>query len=112
MKIHDKYIIELAEIIKGYGNDPTVKDPLNLPCDYKFYEIEGVAICEDSFKKMEPLYDFTWSLVDDIFSEVWGYEEPTGSEDYVKGWIEATTRAENIIKTYYPKRDPDPGQQN
>ena len=37
--IHDKYVIELKEVIKGYGNDPQVKDPLKFPCDYKFYGI-------------------------------------------------------------------------
>lgn len=55
--IHDKYVIELKEVIKGYGNDPQVKDPLRFPCDYKFYEIDGVAICEESFKKMKLLED-------------------------------------------------------
>lgn len=55
--IHDKYVIELKEVIKGYGNDPQVKDPLRFPCDYKFYEIDGVAICENSFKKMKRLED-------------------------------------------------------
>lgn len=55
--IHDKYVIELKEVIKGYGNDPQVKDPLRFPCDYKFYEIDGVAICENSFKKMKQLED-------------------------------------------------------
>jgi len=57
MKIHDKYVIELKEVIKGFGNDPQVKDPLKFPCDYKFYEIDGVAICENSFKKMKRLED-------------------------------------------------------
>lgn len=56
-RIHDKYVIELKEVIKGYGNDPQVKDPLKFPCDYKFYEIDGVAICENSFKKMKKLED-------------------------------------------------------
>lgn len=56
-KIHDKYVIELKEVIKGYGNDPQVKDPLKFPCDYKFYEIDGVAICENSFKRMKQLED-------------------------------------------------------
>ena len=55
--IHDKYVIELKEVIKGYGNDPQVKDPLKFSCDYKFYEIDGVAICENSFKKMKKLDD-------------------------------------------------------
>lgn len=57
MKIHDKFVIELREVIKGYGNDPTVKDPFKFPCDYKFYEISGVAICEESFRKMKRLED-------------------------------------------------------
>ena len=55
--IHDKYVIELKEVIKGYGNDPQEKDPFRFPCDYKFYEIDGVAICEESFKKMKLLED-------------------------------------------------------
>ena len=54
MKIHDKFVIELAEVIKGYGNDYRVEELCHLPCDYKFYEISGVAICEESFKKMKP----------------------------------------------------------
>lgn len=56
-ELNDKYVIELKEVIKGYGNDPQVKDPLRFPCDYKFYEIDGVAICENSFKKMKKLED-------------------------------------------------------
>lgn len=57
-KIHDKYVIELAEVIKGFGNDPTVKDPFNFPCHYRFYEIDGLAFHEDTFNKMKPLNDY------------------------------------------------------
>ena len=57
-KIHDKFVIELAEVIKGFRNDPEVKDPFNLPCDYKFYEIEGIALSEETFNKMTPLNDY------------------------------------------------------
>jgi hypothetical protein len=57
-RIHDKFVIELREVIKGYGNDYRVIEPCNLPCDYKFYEIPGIAICEKSFKRMKPLNDY------------------------------------------------------
>lgn len=70
MKIHDKFVIELAEIIKGYGNDYRVEDPFHLPCDYKFYEISSVAICEESFKKMKPLTEEINSVLDKIRAEI------------------------------------------
>ena len=70
MKIHDKFVIELREVIKGYGNDPTVQDPCKFPCDYKFYEIEGVAICEKSFKKMKRLEDEVNVVFDKIRAEI------------------------------------------
>ncbi len=70
MKIHDKYVIELAEVIKGFGNDYRVKEPANLPCDYKFYEISGVAICEESFKKMKPLDAEINAVLDKIRAEI------------------------------------------
>lgn len=70
MKIHDKFVIELREVIKGYGNDPTVQDLCKFPCDYKFYEISGVAICEESFKKMKPLNDEINNVLDKITSEL------------------------------------------
>lgn len=56
MKVHDKFIIEVSEIIKGYFNNPKIEEPFNfIPCDYKFYEIEGIALSEDIVKKMKPL---------------------------------------------------------
>ena len=70
MKIHDRFVIELAEVIKGYGNDYQVKEPCKLPCDYKFYEISGVAICEESFKKMKRLEDEINAVLDKIKAEI------------------------------------------
>lgn len=70
MKIHDKFVIELAEVIKAYGNDYRVEEPFHLPCDYKFYEISGVAICEESFKKMKRLEDEINAVLDKIRDEV------------------------------------------
>lgn len=70
MKIHDKFVIELAEVIKGYGNDYQVEDPFHLPCDYKFYEINGVAICEESVKKMKPLSEEVNAVIDNIRAEI------------------------------------------
>jgi hypothetical protein len=70
MKIHDKFVIELAEVIKAYGNDYRVEEPFHLPCDYKFYEISGVAICEESFKKMKRLEDEINDVLDKIRAEI------------------------------------------
>lgn len=80
MKIHDKFVIELAEVIKGYGNDYRVKGVDKLPCDYKFYEISGVAICEESFKKMKPLNVEINNVLDKIRAEI----EQMNCLDYVK----------------------------
>lgn len=54
-KIHDKYVIELAEVIKGYGNDPDVEDPIDLSSFYRFYELPNIAIHRENFLKMKPL---------------------------------------------------------
>lgn len=70
MKIHDKFVIELKEVIKGYGNDYRVEEPFHLPCDYKFFEISGVAICEESFKKMKRLEDEINEVLDKIRAEI------------------------------------------
>lgn len=70
MKIHDKFVIELSEVIKGYGNDYRDEDPCHMPCDYKFYEINGVSICEESFKKMKRLKDEINDVLDKIKSEI------------------------------------------
>ena len=70
MKIHDKFVIELCEVIKGYGNDYKAEDPAHMPCDYKFYEISGVAICEESFKKMKRLDDEINAVLNEIKAEI------------------------------------------
>lgn len=70
MKIHDKFVIELSEVIKGYGNDYRDEDPCHMPCDYKFYEINGVSICEESFKKMKRLEDEINDALDKIRAEI------------------------------------------
>lgn len=53
--IHDRFVIELREVILAYGNDPTIEEPFRLPRDYKFYEMPGIAISEEWFKNMLPL---------------------------------------------------------
>jgi hypothetical protein len=80
MKIHDKFVIELAEVIKGYGNDYRVYEPFHLPCDYKFYEISGVAICEESFKKMKRLEDEINAVLDKIRAEIEERKKNSGGE--------------------------------
>ena len=54
-KIHDLFIVELAEVIKGYGNDPDYKDPFRLSEFYRFYELPNIAISRENFEKMRPI---------------------------------------------------------
>ena len=54
-KIHDKFVIELAEVIKGYGNDPDVDDPFCLSEFYRFYELSNIAVSRENFEKMRPV---------------------------------------------------------
>ena len=54
-KIHDLFIVELAEVIKGYGNDPDYKDPFRLSEFYRFYELPNIAISRENFEKMRPV---------------------------------------------------------
>ena len=54
-KIHDLFIVELAEVIKGYGNEPDDKDPFRLSEFYRFYELQNIAVSRENFEKMRPL---------------------------------------------------------
>lgn len=54
-KIHDLFVIELAEVIKGYGNNPDVEDPFCLSEFYRFYEMPNIAVSRDNFEKMRPV---------------------------------------------------------
>ena len=54
-KVHDKFVIELAEVIKGYGNDPDVDDPFCLSEFYRFYELPNIAVSRENFEKMRPV---------------------------------------------------------
>ena len=65
-KVHDEFIIELAEVIKGYGNDPDVKDPFRLSEFYRFYELPNIAVSRENFEKMKPLADEREYTEDDI----------------------------------------------
>lgn len=75
-KIHDKYIIELAEVIKGFGNDPDVKDPFGLSLFYRFYELPNIAIQRENFLKMKPLEPRKgkWIKKIDESMNAWCYE--------------------------------------
>ena len=54
-RIHDLFIVELAEVIKGYGNDPDVEDPFSLSEFYRFYELPNIAVSRENFEKMRPV---------------------------------------------------------
>lgn len=68
-KVHDKYVVELAEIIKGYGNDPDINDPFCLSEFYRFYEVPNVCVSAENFKKMRPLSDYTEEIEPESISE-------------------------------------------
>ena len=93
-KIHDKFVIELAEVIKGYGNDPNVDDPFHLSEFYRFYELPEIAVSVNHFKTMIPLeaekakgrktcgleclrckqtYDYSWDTMDEISYTMYSY---------------------------------------
>ena len=54
-RIHDLFIVELAEVIKGYGNNPDVEDPFCLSEFYRFYELPNIAVSRENFEKMRPV---------------------------------------------------------
>lgn len=54
-KIHDLFIVELAEVIKGYGNKPDDKDPFRLSEFYRFYELPNIAVSRENFERMRPV---------------------------------------------------------
>ena len=53
-KIHDLFIIDLADVFKGYGNDPDVEAPFRLSEFYRFYELPNIAVSRENFEKMRP----------------------------------------------------------
>ena len=116
MKIHDKFVIELSEVIKAYGNDYRVEEPFHLPCDYKFYEISGVAICEESFKKMKRLEDEINDVLDKIRAEIEAeikgcetaidmYKENPDIVLCYKTFIQSYTKTLQIIDRYKAERE-------
>lgn len=68
-KVHDKYVVELAEIIKGYGNDPDINDPFCLSEFYRFYEVPNICVSAENFKKMRPLSDYTEEIEPETISK-------------------------------------------
>lgn len=94
-KIHDLFIIELAEAIKGYGNDPDVEDPFRLSEFYRFYELPNIAVSRENFEKMRPAHPepryteeelrvfqhgISLSLLSKRSAQHWHYDEDTATE--------------------------------
>ena len=52
-KVHDKFIIEIAECIKGYGNNPEAPDPLNLPVLYRIKGFNALVFDKFGLDKLE-----------------------------------------------------------
>lgn len=72
-KIHDLFIVELAEVIKGYGNDPDVEDPFRLSEFYRFYELPNIAVSRENFEKMRPIEpernnDAAWNALSKVYN--------------------------------------------
>lgn len=105
-KVHDKYVVELAEIIKGYGNDPDINDPFCLSEFYRFYEVPNVCVSAENFKKMRPLSDYTEEIEPESISE-WKKEfrEYVDSLDIArddwKGIIEYIDEVPSVQPTLY-----------
>ena len=94
-KIHDLFIIELAEVIKGYGNDPDVEDPFRLSEFYRFYELPNIAVSRENFEKMRPAqpeqryteeelrvfqHGISLSLLSKRSAQHWRYDKDTATE--------------------------------
>lgn len=69
-KVHDKYVIELAEVIKGYGNDPDVADPFRLSEFYRFYELPNIAVSQENFEKMQLLDDVPFGYSQEYINQI------------------------------------------
>ena len=94
-KIHDLFIIELAEVIKGYVNDPDVEDPFRLSEFYRFYELPNIAVSRENFEKMRPAqpepryteeelrvfaHGISLSLLSKRSAQHWRYDKDTATE--------------------------------
>ena len=51
--VGDKFIIEIAEGIKGYGNDPNMPDPLNMPVLYRIKGFNALVFDEFGLNKLQ-----------------------------------------------------------
>lgn len=76
MKVHDKYVIEIEEIIRGYGNNPEVEDPLGVcPPLARIKGFRTLIFDQNGLDKLTP-YDpdeayqrglnDAWDLADDV----------------------------------------------
>lgn len=74
-KIHDLFIVELAEVIKGYGNDPDDEDPFRLSEFYRFYELPNIAVSRENFENMRPIEDRKTGMwtINDCHAAVYKY---------------------------------------
>ena len=57
-KVGDKFVIEIAENIKGYGNDPEQEDPLNLPVLHRIKGFNSLVFDDFGLDKLQQIADF------------------------------------------------------
>ena len=110
-KIHDLFIIELAEVIKGYGNDPDVEDPFRLSEFYRFYELPNIAVSRENFEKMRPAqpdqskYEYHYDHTDCIWYRPEARNRcPVTCAQYRDGWNDAMEYIFRDGKGYRPYR--------
>ena len=107
MKVGDKYIIEIGEIIRGYGNNPEVEDLANVSepiakikgfntLMFNQYGLDKLEQYDETDAQVEHLcgQDFAWNVAKSLFDL-----DPKELEKIFgeKMWVE------DVIRTYSPE---------
>ena len=68
--VHDKFIIEIEEIIKGYGNNPETPDIFNLPVLHRIKGFNALVFDEHGLNKLTKVNPQTKiEDIDDMIAE-------------------------------------------
>ena len=65
-KVGDKFVIEIAENIKGYGNDPEQEDPLNLPVLHRIKGFNSLVFDDFWLDKLQQITDFDGKMYTEL----------------------------------------------
>ena len=80
-KVGDKFLIEIAEAIKGYGNDPKVPDPFNLPVLYRIKGFNALVFDEYGLDKLQKYEEEKYAP-----SELYKFRQKAFEEGMVEAW--------------------------